>query len=250
MMTDQRRREIHNRIRKMKKAQEQQGDHGESQPYTSSYPPSYAGSEDVKYPLFRKDLFLLKVLGAVLLFVGVALMYKYPTVRLEPARKAVASSFEKELQFAYITDWYEDTFGKPIAFLPSDREERKETVQPVNSTYAVPIAGSITEDFKSNGEGVLLKSGQNVKVGAIDNGTVIFAGKKEKWGNTVVLQHADQSESWYGNLKSLSVGLYEDIQKGQKLGVVSDAGSGNGKMFFAVKKNEAFIDPSQVITFE
>ncbi|MFS0780760.1 peptidoglycan DD-metalloendopeptidase family protein [Bacillus sp. 1P06AnD] len=250
MMTDERRREIHKRIKEMKKERDNPDDFTPKS-YSSTYSSSYERSDESRFPLFRKDLFLLKVLGSALLFAGVALMYKYPVEKLDTAREVVASTFEKEMQFAFVKEWYEDTFGKPIAFLPSDQKLGKGETELVNSSYAIPISASISEDFKQNGDGIILESDKNVAVGAIDKGLVLFAGKKEKTGNTIVIQHADQSESWYGNLKSLNVKEYDEVKKGQKIGIVSDGKEeGKGTMFFALKKNEVFVDPSQVIPFE
>ncbi|MHC8522700.1 peptidoglycan DD-metalloendopeptidase family protein [Rossellomorea sp. H39__3] len=46
----------------------------------------------------------------------------------------------------------------------------------------------------------------------------MFAGKKDDLGNTVVIQHADQSESWYGHLEAIDVKQYEKVEKGEPSG--------------------------------
>lgn len=221
------------------------------QPSYSSHVTTYDGGDEGNHPLFRKDLFLLKVLLSALLFISIAVMFKYPSEKLQVARDFVASSFEKEIQFAAVTDWYEETFGKPIAFLPSDKKKNNANVETVSAEYLVPVNGKIVQTFKDNGEGVVLESEMNLKTGAIQDGVVIFAGTKENIGNTVVVQHRDGSESWYGELEEISVEIYDSVSKGEKLGMVSSThDSSKGRMFFAIKKNDAFIDPNQVISFE
>ncbi|MFP3442258.1 M23 family metallopeptidase, partial [Pantoea sp. SIMBA_133] len=70
-------------------------------------------------------------------------------------------------------------------------------------------------------------------------------------GQTVVLQHTDGSESWYGMLDSIDVSLYDFVQTKDQLGSVSNSEDGkSGTFYFAIKKNEAFIDPLQVVPIE
>ncbi|MDG2658661.1 stage IV sporulation protein SpoIVFA, partial [Vibrio parahaemolyticus] len=91
----------------------------------------------------------------------------------------------------------------------------------------------------------------NATVESVNEGLVVFAGKKEELGNTVQIQHADGTESWYANLNDMSVKLYDYVSKKQKIGTVSnDTNDKNGKFYFAIKKDEKFIDPIQVISFD
>ncbi|WP_042350040.1 M23 family metallopeptidase [Bacillus massiliigorillae] len=248
-----RRRAIRNRIRKRKKMQENQNrlsSYERERSYSSNVT-TYDSGDEGNHPLFRKDLFLLKVLVSALLFFSIAALYKYPSEKLQVAKDFVASTFEKEMQFAAVTDWYEDTFGKPIAFLPSDQGKESKNVETVSSQYSEPVNGQIVQNFKENGEGVLLETALNLKVGAIQNGVVTFVGMKENTGNTVVVQHSDGSESWYGELESISVSYMDSVSKGEKLGMVSSShDASKGRMFFAFKKKDAFVDPNQVISFE
>ena len=45
----------------------------------------------------------------------------------------------------------------------------------------------------------------------------LFCRQKEELGNTVQIQHADGTESWYANLNDMSVKLYDYVSKKQKL---------------------------------
>ena len=79
------------------------------------------------------------------------------------------------------------------------------------------------------------------------------AGVKEGLGKTVVVQHADKTETWYGNLDEIDVKLYEYVEKRQVVGTVSGStgeDKSKGKYYFAIKKDDKFIDPIQVIRFE
>lgn len=105
--------------------------------------------------------------------------------------------------------------------------------------------------ISKNGQGVFVQTATNATVESVNEGIVVFAGKKEELGNTVQIQHADGTESWYANLNDMSVKLYDYVSKKQKIGIVSnDENNKNGKFYFAIKKNEKFIDPIQVISFD
>lgn len=248
-----RRREIHNRIRKRKKMKELQqrqiGKNNELDRLPSIT--TYDVDEAQSHPLFQKNVFLFKVLLSAALFFVVAILYKHPSSQLDSVRSMVASTFEQEMQFALITDWYEDAFGKPLAFLPSDLQKEVSDVEQVTAEYTIPTTGTVIETFASNGEGIKIETESNTKAGAIQGGTVLFTGKKESIGNTVVIQHKDGSESWYGHLQTIDVKVYDSIDKGASVGTVSQSSeTGTSVLFFAIKKDGEFVDPDQVISFE
>ena len=252
-MNHNRRREIHNRIKKRKKMKELQQRKTEKSNDLNRLPSStmYEANEEQGHPLFKTNVFLFKVLLSAALFFAVAILYKHPSSQLEPIRSAVASTFEQELQFAFITDWYEEAFGKPLAFLPSDLQEEGADVEKVTAEYIIPATGTIIETFVSNGEGIKIETEPNAKVGAIQAGTVVFVGNKEKTGKTVVIQHKDGSESWYGHLQSMDAKLYASIEKGASVGtVLQSSETGTSVLFFAMKKDGEFVNPDQVISFE
>jgi len=247
MVKNDRRKEIINRIKKRNKMK---GQHLHSRhEYNPFQPPSvttYEANEEAGHPLFRKDILLLKTLIASLLFIGTAIVYRYPSDNIDPVRNVISTTMEQEIQFALVTDWYEETFGKPIAFLPSDRKDLNENVQQVSGAYDMPVQGKIIEDYVSNGTGIIVQTDNDKIAHAVQEGVVIFAGIKEGYGNTVIIQHPDRSESWYGNLQSIEVKDYAAVSKGAKLGGLAE----DGTLFFGVKKGDMFIDPSQVMSFE
>ena len=117
--------------------------------------------------------------------------------------------------------------------------------------YALPASGKILEEFGENGERITIEIGKDAPIEAMNEGLVIFVGQKEGFGNTVVIQHADKSESWYGNLSEINVTLYEYIEKGTPVGKATVPENGtNGSFYFAIKEGEKFVDPVQVIQFE
>ncbi|CAN7303729.1 peptidoglycan DD-metalloendopeptidase family protein [Rossellomorea sp. LjRoot5] len=203
------------------------------------------------HPLFKKETFMLKILGAGIMVLVTAIMFKSPTPSFNDARSVVMKMMDTEFQFAAISTWYEDQFGKPLALLPASNSG-KESASEQSAEYARPASGKIVENFKTNGQGIMLQTVLDEDVTAMKGGLVLFAGKKEELGNTVVIQHADKSESWYGNLESIDVKQYESIKKGSLVGKVSSSSQNEatGEFYFAIKMGDEFIDPIQVMSFD
>ncbi|WP_054635053.1 peptidoglycan DD-metalloendopeptidase family protein [Thalassobacillus sp. C254] len=65
------------------------------------------------------------------------------------------------------------------------------------------------------------------------------------------MQHYDGGESWYGMLEEVEVKLYDHIQAGENIGQVNtQEGSESGIFYFALKEEDQYIDPSEVISFD
>jgi stage IV sporulation protein FA len=210
------------------------------------------GPEEEIHPLFRKEVFLFKILASVCLFLVIAILFRNQTAQFDSARNVVKKTMETEFQFAAVSTWYEEKFGKPLAILPFTGNKQNNNLT-AKSQYAVPASGKILENFQKNGQGIMIETGKGTKVEAMNEGIVRFAGVKEGLGKIVIIQHSDQTESWYGNLASINVKLYEYIDKGKEVGTVSgsaDKAKTKGEFYFAIKKGDHFIDPIQVIRFE
>ncbi|WP_235714615.1 M23 family metallopeptidase [Neobacillus dielmonensis] len=216
-------------------------------------PPSINSNDDDGHPLFKKEVFFFKILASILLFLGTGVLFRNQTASLDSARNFIANTMETDFKFAVVSNWYEENFGKPLALLPFNDKEDIENKQEVVQKGAVPVTGKILENFEKNGQGIMIQTGKGSPVQVINDGFVTFAGVKEGLGKTVVIQHADQTETWYGNLADIKVKLYEYIENKTVVGTVSDStgdDSSKGQYYFAVKKGDAFIDPIKVIRVE
>jgi stage IV sporulation protein FA len=157
---------------------------------------------------------------------------------------------EKDFQFTTVANWYEEQFGKPIALLPFTNQETDEATEE-SQPYALPASGKILEEFGEDGQKVTIETPKGAAVTAMSGGMVEFAGIKEGFGKTIIVQHSDKSETWYGNLDNISVNLYEYIEKGKEIGTAMNSDDGTkGSFYFALKEGNEFIDPFQVIQVE
>ncbi len=211
------------------------------------------GVENIKehqeHPLFKKEWFLFKILASGCLVLFTAIIFRNHSETVKPAREFVIQTMNEDFQFATVSNWYEQKFGKPLAFLPTSTNKKENRSESNDEPYALPASGRILENFSKNGQRITIETGKGATVDAMNEGFVSFIGEKDGFGKTVIIQHSDNSESWYGNLADINVHLYAYIDKGVKVGNVTNDGS-KGSFYFAIKKGDNFIDPIQVIQFE
>jgi stage IV sporulation protein FA len=213
--------------------------------------PTYeSGKEEELHPLFRKEVFIFKILASTILVFLVAIIFRNNDTRFESVREFVSINMEKDFQFTTVANWYEEQFGKPIALLPFTNQETDEATEE-SQPYALPASGKILEEFGEDGQKVTIETPKGAAVTAMSGGMVEFAGIKEGFGKTIIVQHSDKSETWYGNLDNISVNLYEYIEKGKEIGTAMNSDDGTkGSFYFALKEGNEFIDPFQVIQVE
>lgn len=215
--------------------------------------PTINGSYDNEiHPLFRKEIFIFKILLSACLVLSVAIIFKQQSPQFEASRNFILTTMNKEFQFTAITTWYEEKFGKPLALFPVKKgSEDKKSDEGNNEEFAVFANAKVAESFEVNGQGIMIETFNHSSVEAAKEGTVIYAGKKDDLGKTVIIQHNDGTETWYGHLGDISALLYSFVEKGSEIGKVTEsADKEKGQYYFAIKKDDHFIDPSQVITFE
>ncbi|MGE6629074.1 peptidoglycan DD-metalloendopeptidase family protein [Bacillus sp. NPDC077027] len=210
---------------------------------------SYEVPQKSKYPhpLFNPNTFVLKCLLSASIVLITAITFKGQAGPFQQLKPVMNQTFKQDFQFATVNHWFEKTIGNPLAFLP-EKKEGQSDVQ-ANQELAVPASGKVQESFTQNGAGVKVETSTEA-IDSMKEGYVVEVKKKSDTGLTVVIQHADSSYSWYGQLKDTDVALYDFVDKGEKVGSISLDDKGKGIYYFAIKQNEHFIDPIQVISFE
>ncbi len=195
---------------------------------------------------FASNWFVFRVLISIALVLTVGILYRSQAPSLDSARQWVGQAFATDFQFAKVSDWLASKVGDlssfaPVDFLKSNNNDNKK---------AIPVSGKLLESFKKNGEGILVETEANKNVTTINAGVVIFAGEDEVHGKTVVVQQKDMNV-WYGNLSDIEVTLYQHLDQNVAVGKVSPGTNGNsGEYYFAIEKDQKYVDPIQVITLE
>ena len=136
--------------------------------------------------------------------------------------------FEQNFSFATINKTYQKYFGSPIPFFNQLIKEPTKAVFHEKLTY---------QKEQKYQDGVKLTVEDQFLVPSLESGIVVFIGKKEGYGNKLIVQQANGIDCWYGNIKNLSVKLYDYVEKGSALGEVE-----NNLLYLVFKKDGAVLD--------
>ncbi|ULL15616.1 M23 family peptidase [Paenibacillus sp. H1-7] len=79
---------------------------------------------------------------------------------------------------------------------------------------------------------------------ASDHGKTVFAGWKSGYGNCIIIDHQNGYSTLYGHLSKISVTEGENVQKGEKIGVMGRTGNATGvHLHFEVRKGDSQLNP-------
>ncbi|KAB8134732.1 M23 family metallopeptidase [Gracilibacillus oryzae] len=201
-----------------------------------SIPSSYNGNSNNPPLIFRT--FLLRSIIAAFLFFFCAISITSEAKWLEKPKEWTSYALQEEFPFASVNAWYQAKFGAPFAL--------ETNVSEGEQLAALPVFGQIDQSFQDNGQGIMITADEETEVVAVNTGTVLFAGNDQKTGKTVIIQHADQSKTIYGYLSNIEVHSYQSVRANQVIGSYQPTET-NQAIYFAVEKNQQYIDPIQVI---
>lgn len=220
----------------------------------SSYQKPVKSDHEGLHPLFRTNIFVAKCLLAACLVLAAGIVYKQSGKGFDPIKSSVATVMTNDFKFAQVSNWYEDTLGSPLAFLPmvgDEKVQKKQGKENGKVAFAEPVSGQVTRQFSDKSKGVMVQTAANSSIKAVKDGLVLFVGEKDDTGKTVVIQHDNGAESWYGELDEIEVKPYDYVKKEQVIGKVTDKTNKKySSFYFALKEGGKFIDPIQVMSFE
>ncbi|MBS7020579.1 MAG: M23 family metallopeptidase [Firmicutes bacterium] len=165
--------------------------------------------------------FLLAVIVTLICFIT---LKKYPNLRTT----FYDYVFEKNFSFASINHTYQKYFGSPIPFFDTFVKE------PTEKVFDEKLQYKKEEKYK---DGVKLTVDKNLLIPAQESGMVVFSGKKEGYGNVLIIQQANGIDCWYGNVTNLSVKLYDYVEKGSAIGEADGTA-----LYFIFKKDGQILD--------
>ncbi len=208
------------------------------------FPPAINGYAVGRKENENKEVYsnlMFKAIFAGILFFSTALLIHTDKAMFAKPQELAVSLLQDEFPFAKVNVWYQDIFGSPLAFSP-----QPETSPKMEHGGVMPVSGDITETFQVNGKGVKISPGREVDVSAHQDGVVVFAGKTADTEKTIIVQHADGTNSSYGFLKDFDVHMYQYVTANQRIGKFTPD-AGREAMYFSIEKENLFLDPVEVI---
>ncbi|MDX6692837.1 MAG: hypothetical protein QOF02_440 [Blastocatellia bacterium] len=118
-----------------------------------------------------------------------------------------------------------------------------------------PVTGELTDGFGGRrnpfgGYSSEFHTGQDIAtltgtpVAAAANGTVIFAGCQNGYGQLVIIDHGDGLTTRYGHLSRIEATLGQSISRGDVLGRVGSTGRSTGPhLHYEIRVNDKPVDP-------
>ena len=117
--------------------------------------------------------------------------------------------------------------------MPFVKEEEEQLVSATTLEYQKD------EKYK---DGVKLTLDSDYLIPATSSGLIVFAGEKEGYGNTIILQRPDNVEIWYSNLDTTSVSLYDYVKAGATIGAAKD-----NTLYMVFTKDGEYLDYKEYI---
>lgn len=217
--------------------------------YLEPYAPRYY-SLDHRRKSKSQSLFLfIKIVCAAFLVGGSYLIMHSTNPNLASTQQFIQEVFQRNYNVKGVVAWYEAKLGTSPAFLPHviNREEKNPAFH-----YGLPVTrGEVISVFGQEQSGIIIQTAQpHTPIEVIKEGWVIFVGEKEGLGQTVIIDHGNGEESWYGFLQDVQVLVHDWLDQGKRIGYSSAQEEGVGKFYFALKQHEEFVNPLEVISFD
>ncbi len=113
-----------------------------------------------------------------------------------------------------------------------------------------PVKGYVTRglQLENNHMGIDIAAKNHDEVRAPADGKVVFCGKSEDLGNTIIVNHPGGFVTLYGHNDTIIVQSGDDVIKNQILSRVGETGKSQGPhLHFEIWKNNQVIDPREII---
>ncbi|MFD2116472.1 peptidoglycan DD-metalloendopeptidase family protein [Paenibacillus yanchengensis] len=195
--------------------------------------------------------FTLKLLIAVALFLSVWTMFQSDQKWAQQGQAAVRRVLTEELNFTAVATWYNENFTGSPSLLPSFSQQREEMIKvdaPVQSLVVSPLEeGSLISTFAELLNGVELAAPALSPVRAMENGRIILVSEEQA---TIIIQHANKRISIYTGIGA-EVRVNDWVEAGEMIGSLPASQSGSHSLlYFAIKEDDKYIDPLDVISID
>ena len=117
---------------------------------------------------------------------------------------------------------------------------------PVNSGY-----GGRTSPWSAKSEfhsGLDIGAPIGTLVKAPAPGTVVFAGTHQEYGQTLIIDHGNETKSLYGHLSKLSVAVNQKVQRGDVIAMTGNTGRSSGPhLHYEIQVKGQSVNPTSYL---
>ena len=122
----------------------------------------------------------------------------------------------------------------------------------VSSSFQKPLSGIITQKFNGvSHHGLDIAAPKGTPIAAAKSGKVTFAGwKSGVYGNVVVIQHHDNTSSFYAHVAKISVKVDQTVKAGETIATVGLTGRTTGPhLHLELYIGERLVDPQDYLNY-
>ena len=127
-----------------------------------------------------------------------------------------------------------------------------------DGSYVMPVSGRLSSRFGPRvhpitGElrphrGLDLAAPTGTPIGAMAAGTVTFAGDRGGYGNVVIIDHGDGTETRYAHQDRMSVTVGQTVVAGETIGTVGSTGLSTGPhLHLELRRDGEAVDPAPLL---
>jgi stage IV sporulation protein FA len=189
----------------------------------------------------RANTFLIQLVAASILFFVTLLGVRYPDTE-----QWIKTVWDQKIPYDKLTAWYQEVVGSRPTLLPVFSEQRVPKQQEIS--WLSPVKGKVVLSYSQQRKGIVIQTAGKVPVVASRDGIVTFVGTKPGIGQTVIVRHGDNKETWYGFLGQVTPKVNDVVKKGRTIGQVL-ARSDHYFVYFALQTNGKFTNPTGIIPF-
>ena len=147
---------------------------------------------------------IFKALICLILLMNFVIVHKFFPDKVKTFKHNL---FNKYFNFIQINKLSKKLIGKNVFYF----QDRTYLVSDTNEDLNIA-----THEKYYDGEKFLVS--EDLPIGTIQSGVVIFSGVKDKFGSTVIIQGTDGFNIWYGNLNNINATLYTYMEKASLIG--------------------------------
>ncbi len=199
--------------------------------------------------------FKSKIILSVFIFGLVWIMFQFDQGWAIKSQSFIKKSLTEDFDFNRAANWYDDTFQGSPALISSWNKKGNEAEKVgarLNKSFELPVSATTTSNFNASNRGVYIETHPQEPIRSIDEGRVIYVGRLNDTGLTVIVQHAERLQAIYGFVAETSLQTNDWIKARDQIGIVKLAENDSGRaiLFFALKKADDYIDPMEVMTID
>lgn len=122
------------------------------------------------------------------------------------------------------------------------------TLKSISSKFGVTRKHPKLKNKTPHG-GIDIRVTRGTPVIATADGVIVKAKEEGKWGNLIVISHADGFETWYAHLKGFNIAYRKTVKKGDIIGYVGNTGLSTAPhLHYEVHQHGKRLNPMKYIT--